>query len=252
MEAEHFVSCSFGADSTATAILAIEHGEPLTALVYCEVMFSKEISGEVPEHRDFIYNTAIPYFEKHGIQTIVLRAEKTALEWMESPVKAGPRTGKLHGFPLSGNRGWCSIKRDCKLPPLNKFQKEHAGAIYYEGICIDEQSRIKEEKKKQGCYLLVKYGFTQKMARDLCKERGLLSPIYGFTKRGGCFFCPNASDGELRNLRKHHPDLWAKLMEIQMNPNIVRPGKFRVEEGLQDIDRRFALEDSQITLFDFM
>lgn len=190
MKPEYFVSCSFGADSTATAILAIENGEPLSALVYCEIMFDKERSEEVPEHRDFIYNKAIPYFEKQGVETIVLRAEKTAREWMESRIVKGPRKGKKHGFPLSGRQGWCSIKRDCKLPPLNKFQREHPGAIYYEGICVDEQKRIKEEKQKQGCYLLVKYGYTQKMARDLCKERGLLSPIYEFTKRGGVFLLP--------------------------------------------------------------
>lgn len=185
MKNEYFVSCSFGADSTATAILAIEKGEPLSALVYCEIMFDKERSAEVPEHRDFIYNTAIPYFEQRGVKTIVLRAEKTAREWMEARVTKGPRTGKKHGFPLSGRQGWCSIKRDCKLPPLNKFQKEHPGAVYYEGICIDEKRRIKEEKLAQGCYLLVKYGYTQEMARNLCKERGLLSPLYKFTKRGG-------------------------------------------------------------------
>ena len=74
------------------------------------------------------------------------------------------------------------------MPPLNKFQKEHPGAVYYEGICIDEKRRIKEEKLAQGCYLLVKYGYTQEMARNLCKERGLLSPLYKFTKRGGASF----------------------------------------------------------------
>lgn len=167
-------------------------------------------------------------------------------------VTKGPRQGKKHGFPLSGRRGWCSVKRDCKLPPLNNFQAEHPGAIYYEGICIDEQDRIKEEKLKQGRYLLVKYGYTQTMARELCKERGLLSPIYQFTKRGGCFFCPNARDEELRHLRQYHPELWGKMLEIQMDPETVRPGKFRIEEGLQDIDKRFELEDAQITLFDYL
>ena len=93
MKNEYFVSCSFGADSTATAILAIEKGEPISALVYCEIMFDKERSAEVPEHRDFIYNTAIPYFEQRGVKTIVLRAEKTAREWMEARVAGRVGTG---------------------------------------------------------------------------------------------------------------------------------------------------------------
>lgn len=59
--AKHILSCSFGKDSIATALLALQHGEPLDELVYCEVMFSEEISGELPEHNRFIHETAIPY-----------------------------------------------------------------------------------------------------------------------------------------------------------------------------------------------
>lgn len=52
---KHILSCSFGKDSIATALLALQHGEPLDELVYCEVMFSEEISGELPEHNRFIH-----------------------------------------------------------------------------------------------------------------------------------------------------------------------------------------------------
>ena len=61
---KYIASCSFGKDSIATVILAKEHEEPLDEIVYCEVMFDKEISGEHPEHRDFIYNVAIPKFKE--------------------------------------------------------------------------------------------------------------------------------------------------------------------------------------------
>ena len=48
--AKHILSCSFGKDSIATALLALQHGEPLDELVYCEVMFNEEISGELRPH----------------------------------------------------------------------------------------------------------------------------------------------------------------------------------------------------------
>ena len=64
MKEKHIASVSFGKDSLATILLAKEHGEPLDEAVYCEVMFDKDISGEVPEHRDFIYDTAIPSLER--------------------------------------------------------------------------------------------------------------------------------------------------------------------------------------------
>ena len=75
----HIASCSFGKDSLATILLALEHGEPLDEAVYCEVMFDKRTSGEVPEHRAFIYETALPRLKRLGIPVRVLRSDKTYL-----------------------------------------------------------------------------------------------------------------------------------------------------------------------------
>ena len=251
---EYFVSLSGGADSTAACLVCKEYGLPITAAVYCEVMFDEYTSAEVPEHRDFMYETLFPRLEGMGIPVIVLRHEKnTAMTNFYHVVKKSKtpsRNGKFRGFPMMGHQGQCSLKRDCKLPPIQKFHKEHPNAIFYEGICVDEPKRIKQDKLDRGCYPLVDYGYTQAMSRELCREHGLLSPIYDFCKRGGCFFCPNASDAELRHLRDHHPDLWGRLLEMQAEPNIVRPGKFRINEGLFDIENRFYLEDAQMNLFE--
>lgn len=35
----HIASCSFGKDSLATILLALEHGEPLDEAVYCETNY---------------------------------------------------------------------------------------------------------------------------------------------------------------------------------------------------------------------
>ena len=103
---KHILSCSFGKDSIATALLALQHGEPLDELVYCEVMFSEKISGELPEHSRFIHETAIPYFEQRGIPTRVLRSEKTYLSCFYHVVTRGRMKGRLSGFPLSAH---CAI-----------------------------------------------------------------------------------------------------------------------------------------------
>ena len=71
-------------------MLAIEHGEPLDEAVYCEVMFDKDISGEVPEHRDFIYNTAIPILERMGVKVVVLRSEQTYVGLFTGRITRGP------------------------------------------------------------------------------------------------------------------------------------------------------------------
>ena len=81
-------------------MLALEHGEPLDEAVYCEVMFDKTISGEVPEHRDFIYHTAIPKLERMGVKVRVLCAEKTYVDLFTGTVTRGPKKGMLRAFPI--------------------------------------------------------------------------------------------------------------------------------------------------------
>lgn len=134
--AKHILSCSFGKDSIATALLALQHGEPLDELVYCEVMFSEEISGELPEHNRFIHETAIPYFEQRGIPTRVLRSEKTYLSCFYHVVTRGKTKGMLSGFPLSGR---CTIQRDCKLPPIKACGRSAARSatctLFSSGLC---------------------------------------------------------------------------------------------------------------------
>ena len=187
---KHILTCSFGKDSIATALLALQHGEPLDELVYSEVMFSDTVSGELPEHKRFIYETAIPYFEKRGIPTRVLRGQKTYLDCFYRIVSRGNAEGKLASFPLTGR---CSIQRDCKLPPIRTYQKTlPPDTVYYLGIAADEPIRLARLKENQ-ISLLAKYALTEKDAWAMCQAEGLLSPLYAFTGRGGCWFCPNAS-----------------------------------------------------------
>jgi hypothetical protein len=179
---EHIASLSFGADSMATVILAHIHGEPLDAALYCEVMFDKTISGEVPEHRDFIYNTAIPALEQWGIKTIVLRSESTMKEvFYTRRTEKSRYCGKYIGFPMVGR---CELQKRLKLRPIHAFLKDHPDAVQYVGIATDEKKRLRSLDGKRKVSLLAKYGLTQDDARELCSEYGLLSPIYSFAKRG--------------------------------------------------------------------
>lgn len=65
MKPIYIASCSFGKDSIATILLALENNEPLDRVVFAEVMFDNErgISGEIPEHIEWVYSTAIPKIE---------------------------------------------------------------------------------------------------------------------------------------------------------------------------------------------
>ena len=242
---KHVASCSFGKDSIATVLLALTHNEPLDEVVYCEVMFDRDTSGEVPEHRDFIYETAIPAFEKLGVKIKVLRAEKTYVDLFTGKITRGPKKGLLRSFPICGR---CAIQRDCKLKPILRYQKSlPPDTVQYIGIAKDEPERLARLGGNQ-VSLLDKYDYTESDAKQLCRQAGLLSPVYDFTDRGGCWFCPNAKMKELHHLYDHHPDLWARMLELQALPGKVSE-KFNRTMRFSDIDEKFRREDAQESLF---
>lgn len=87
----HIASCSFGKDSIATILLALENNEPLDRVVFAEVMFdhSRGISGELPEHIEWVYYTAIPKLESMGVKVDVVRAERDYVYFFTTAVRGG-------------------------------------------------------------------------------------------------------------------------------------------------------------------
>jgi 3'-phosphoadenosine 5'-phosphosulfate sulfotransferase (PAPS reductase)/FAD synthetase len=87
----YIASCSFGKDSLATILLALEHNEPLDRAVFCEVMFDHErgISGELPEHIEWVHNVAIPKLESWGVKVDVVRAERDYIYYFRNAVRGG-------------------------------------------------------------------------------------------------------------------------------------------------------------------
>lgn len=96
----HIASCSFGKDSIATILLALEHNEPLDRVVFSEVMFDHEkgISGEIPEHIEWIYNVAIPKLENMGIKVDVVRAKKDYKWFFSNALRTGKGGGMLERY----------------------------------------------------------------------------------------------------------------------------------------------------------
>lgn len=244
---KYVASCSFGKDSMATIILAIQYRLPLDEVVYCEVMFDDDISGEVPEHRAFIQDRALPFLEEHGIKVTVLRSEMTFIKSFYRVLTKGKNIGKINAWPLCGK---CCIQRDCKLAPINAYRAGLGDdVIQYIGIAYDEPERLARLDRKRQVSLLEAYRMTEQDAAQLCMDWGLYSPVYQITKCNGCFFCPNSKMQELRHLYAYHPELWARLLECQRAPNKVTE-KFNRTHRIDEIDGIFKFEDSQLSLFD--
>lgn len=101
----HIASCSFGKDSIATILLALENNEPLDRVVFCEVMFdhSRNISGEIPEHIEWVYSTAIPKLEAMGVKVDVVKSEKDYLYFFANAVGGGDLRANFTAFPLAAD-----------------------------------------------------------------------------------------------------------------------------------------------------
>ena len=228
MKTKYIASCSGGKDSTANIILAYENNEPLDLIIFSEVMYNKNISGELPEHIEFIKNVLFPTFESWGYKTKILHSDKTYIDCfnkiVENPRKNIQNKGKKKGFPMVGH---CNINRDCKTKAVHDFYKKvykkGYDVVQYVGIAVDEEKRLERIKisniKKVS--LLEKYNLTEEQAKQKCIDYGLLSPVYSLSGRGGCWFCPNAKIKEIEHLYDNYPHLLKKLCDLEKQDNLV-------------------------------
>lgn len=195
----YFHSWSGGKDSTASVILDHLHSLPHSKIIFSEVMFDKKrgISGELPEHIEWVKRKAIPQFQEWGYDVEILHSEYDYVTLFNRPLeksKTPERNGKIRAFPLGG---MCYANRDMKSKAVNKFFAKYRGQDYiqYVGIAIDEPKRLENlHKRKRQVSLLEQFDYTEEMAYQLCEEYGLLSPIYKNSKRGGVLVLPECNN----------------------------------------------------------
>lgn len=247
---QYIQSWSGGKDSTASIILEHIHGLPPSKIIMSEVMFDKNrgISGELPEHMDWVHNTAIPLFESWGHEVKILHADKDYLDLFYHTVtksKHPERIGKYSGYLVGG---MCAANRDLKINPINQFYKNlKVDFIQFVGIAFDEPKRLSRLEGTNKVSLLYKYGYTEQMALDLCKQYNLLSPIYQYSKRGGCWFCPNSRLSDFAHIKQFYPELWSELEKLSHTENLVSYG-FKYGKTFSDVDSEV---DIYLNLLDF-
>ncbi len=155
------------------------------------------------------------------------------------------------GIPPYGN-GWPGIKvRWCTgqlkthllTKEVNRLKSEKS-ALHFVGIAADEAQRCKKEQ-----YPLVEWGITEAEALKICYDHGFdWGGLYEIYHRVSCWCCPLQRVGELRNLRRHHPELWARLLDLdkraraQFGPGPL--GQFKQTWSVARYDERFAREDA--------
>ena len=112
----YIASCSFGKDSMATVLVALENNEPLDRVVFSEVMFDSilGISGENPCHIKFIYDKAIPFLRNAGVTVDRVTDKMDYLDSFYHINVKGNSVGKLRGFLIPGK---CKMNDPFKVRP---------------------------------------------------------------------------------------------------------------------------------------
>lgn len=234
---DHVLALSYGKDSLACLGAIEELGWPLDRIVHAEVWATDTIPADLPPMVEFKKTADAIIKARWGIEVEHIRANKTAEGVMYHKRTRGNRIGQAVGWPMTkGPKIGCELQKALKVRPMQTAQK---GAITYLGIAVDEPGRynnITETKKSP----LIEAGWTEAYCRRWCEERGLLSPIYTDSTRGGCWFCPNQSIKQLRQLRKNYPEYWALMLKWDIDSPVCFSSNTR---KIQDYERRFQLED---------
>lgn len=252
-KAFHAVSLSGGKDSTAMLLLMIEKDMPI------DIVLTADTGMEFPEMYEHLGKLDEHLYNERGIHLTILRHPK-GFEWlMFDEPKQKPSSienRKKRGVPLCGN-GWPGIRvRWCtgqlKTHLINKEVNRLKGmyhALHYIGIAADEPARIKDEQ-----YPLVDWGITEKMALNICYDRGYdWGGLYEIYHRCSCWCCPFQRIEELRQLRRHHPELWQRLRGMderaiaQFGNNPL--GQFKQNWTVEKLEQRFAAEEAQTSVF---
>ncbi len=251
----HAVSLSGGKDSTAMLLLMLEKDMPIDSVL------TADTGMEFPEMYEHLEKLDDLLYKERGLHLTILRHPK-GFEWlMFNEPKQKPSSienRRRLGVPLNGN-GWPGMRvRWCtgqlKTHLINKEVNRLKGqyhALHYIGIAADEPARVKNER-----YPLVGWGITEKEALKICYDRGYdWGGLYEIYHRCSCWCCPFQRIEELRRLRRHHPELWQRLCDMdrraiaQFGNNPL--GQFKQNWTVEQLERRFADEDAQTSVFAF-
>ena len=244
----HVISLSGGKDSSYLLLQMIERGMPIDAVLSADTgMEFPEMYGHLEKLDDLLYR-------ERGIHITTLRHPK-GFEWlMFDEPKQKPKTLENRarlGIPPCGNGWpgirvrWCTgqLKTHLISNEVNRLKRDK-NALHYVGIAADEAWRCKGEQ-----YPLVDWGVTEAEALRGCYDRGFdFGGLYEIYHRASCWCCPFQRIEELRRLRKHHPELWDKLMELdrraraQFGPGPL--GQFKKNWSVDRLEERFAREDA--------
>lgn len=136
---KYIASLSFGKDSLAQIILIKRLGLPLDDVIYCDIRYTRDISGEMPEMAEWIPTAEEILRREFGVQVRHLTAQYTFKDYFFRVKDGGKHKGEIYGFPFVIG-AWCNSR--LKVEVINKYLNSVNDDITeYIGIAYDEPRR---------------------------------------------------------------------------------------------------------------
>ena len=230
----YVASFSGGKDSTAMVLHLIELGEQIDEVIFCDTY--KEFPG-MYRHIEKV-KTII---ENAGIKFTTLQSEKSFDHLMFDEVTNKGTHGRA--WPNFKTR-WCTgeLKKDIVRKYFKSRKKEYS-VIQYVGLAADEGHRLNRaiNQQEHKRHTLVEWGWTEADCLQYCYDHGYTwEGLYEIFNRVSCWCCPLKPLEELRKLRKHCPELWEELKDMDKRAW----NQFRADYSVEDLEKRFALEEA--------
>lgn len=188
-------------------------------------------------------------FKDAGIKFTRVQNPKS-FEWFMfdyQPKRHNPALYEMKGKSWPGPKArWCTSELKTRIINLylDQLRKEHT-VIQLVGLAADEEYRLNREHNKNETHRhpLAEWGWTEADCLKYCYDHGFdWDGLYEIFHRVSCWCCPLQSIPELRNLRKHFPDLWAKLLDMEHRTW----RKFRADYTVDDLEIRFQFEEERL------
>lgn len=237
---KHILFLSYGKDSMASLILALAKGYPLDEVVFIDIRYSEEVSGEMPVLASWIPEANKRIKEKYGITVKTLPYKVTFKDQFYKVKQKGNHIGDIYGFPFI-IESWCNSS--LKLQVIDSYISSIKEPVtQYVGIAYDEPKRYyrllkKATDKVRYKSILFENHVTEPKAFEICKAADLLSPHYSTgAYRGGCWFCVKKSLADLYYLWKNYPEYFEELVKLEKDS----PRTFKIKFTLPELAARFS------------
>ena len=228
---KHILSFSGGKDSTFLLLELIRRKYPLDEVVFFDTGWEYPVMYEHIEKCKKLC-------EDNGIKFVTLHPPKDFDYLMLEHIT---RNGNKGYSWCGGNSRWGTAY---KIQTLDKWSQQNKDNIVYIGIAADETARLEKEYGYNKRFPLAEWGIIEAECLQGCYNAGFTwGGMYEHLDRLSCMYCRNKNLKELRNIRKHYPEVWEKLKEYQSKTNL--PYKTN-GTTVFDFEKRFEFEEERM------